>query len=36
MGNKKKKERHRNIENNDKDFHKEKRFGKSENSQNGI
>ncbi|MEZ7717113.1 ribonuclease R [Leptotrichia wadei] len=28
MGNKKKKERHRNIENNDKDFHKEKRFGK--------
>ena len=27
MGNKKKKERHRNIENNDKDFHKEKRFG---------
>ena len=28
MGNKKKKERHRNIENNNKDFHKEKRFGK--------
>jgi len=28
MGNKKKKKRHRNIENNDKDFHKEKRFGK--------
>ena len=28
MGNKKKKERHRNIENSDKDFHKEKRFGK--------
>lgn len=28
MGNKKKKERHKNIENNDKDFHKEKRFGK--------
>ena len=28
MGNKKKKERHRNIENNDKDFHKEKRFVK--------
>jgi len=28
MGNKKKKERHRKIENNDKDFHKEKRFGK--------
>ena len=28
MGNKKKKERHRNIENNDKDFHKEKRFDK--------
>lgn len=28
MGNKKKKERHRNIENNDKDFHKGKRFGK--------
>ena len=28
MGNKKKKERHRNIENNNKDFHKEKRFDK--------
>ena len=28
MGNKKKKERHRNIENNNKDFHKKKRFGK--------
>lgn len=28
MGNKKKKERHRNIENNNKDFHNEKRFGK--------
>ena len=28
MGNKKKKERHRNIENSDKDFYKEKRFGK--------
>ncbi|ERK53735.1 ribonuclease R [Leptotrichia wadei] len=28
MGNKKKKERYRNIENNNKDFHKEKRFGK--------
>jgi len=28
MENKKKKERHRNIENSDKDFHKEKRFGK--------
>ena len=28
MGNKKKKERHRNIENSDNDFHKEKRFGK--------
>ena len=28
MGNKKKKERHKNIENSDKDFHKEKRFGK--------
>ena len=28
MGNKKKKERHRNIENSDKDFHKEKRYSK--------